>query len=116
MGTPYKRPRVGALTKWMQIFAVSTNPLSDGGTDEKEIPYTFTACSIESPSGETRWLMKAQQSTVTHFITMRYQPGIVPQMRGLWNGRRFNFTSVIDPEERHVMLEIEATEIVEPYP
>ena len=51
---------------------------------------------------------------MSHLIKAAWRPGIVPQMKGVYAGRTFNFKSVIDKNERHVELEIHAEEVVEP--
>jgi SPP1 family predicted phage head-tail adaptor len=114
MALSYKPPRIGTFTKRMTIQEISTNQTADGGTDEDPENIRKIWCSIESLRGEEKWLMKAQQDQISHVIRCCFQSGITPQMRGLWNGRTFNFTSVLDIDERHVELEIEAIEIVEP--
>jgi SPP1 family predicted phage head-tail adaptor len=114
MAVSFKPPRIGTFSKRMAIQAIATDQTADGGTNETATLFTSAWCSIESLDGQELWLMKAQQDKVSHIIRMAWQPGIVPQMRGIYNGRTFNFTSVIDVDERHVELRILATEVVEP--
>lgn len=115
-GISFAPPRIGQFTKRLTIQKVSTNPTADGGTDEAWTNCAACWCSIQSLTGQELWMMKAQQDKISHVIRCCYQPGILPQMRGLWNGRILNFTSVKDIDEQHVELEIQAIEVVEPTP
>lgn len=112
MAISYKPPPIGSFTKRMTIQAVATDQTADGGTDETPRNFAYAWCSIESLAGMELWLLKAQQDKVTHRIHMLYQPGITPKMQGIYNGKTYNFTSVIDVDERHVKLEILATEVI----
>lgn len=47
---------------------------------------------------------------ITHRVTMRYQEGIDSSMRVMLGERAFLLLSVIDPEERHKMIEMLAME------
>ena len=109
-------PQIGKFTKRMAVTAVSTTDTPDGGTTETPAVITYLWCSIEPLSGQQLWVGKAQQDKVSHLIKAVWQPGIRPQMKGIYNGRTFNFTSVVNKGERHVELEIHATEVVEPAP
>jgi SPP1 family predicted phage head-tail adaptor len=108
----FKPPAIGQYTKRMAVYAVAVDDTTDGGTDETPSVFTMIWCAIESLGGLELWYAKEQQEKVSHRIRCAYQPGISPQMHGIYNGRKFNFTSVVDKDERHVELEILATEIV----
>jgi len=60
-------------------------------------------------------LYAAQQaiSQVETRIRIRYRAGITPQMRVFWQGRVFEVLYVIDPELRHVTLDLLCHEIHE---
>jgi SPP1 family predicted phage head-tail adaptor len=47
---------------------------------------------------------------ITHRITTRYQAGITTAMRALFGTRTLLFLSVINPDERRIMLEMLAME------
>ena len=49
---------------------------------------------------------------VTHRIRIRYRPGITSKMRINWadRSRVFNIISIINPDERNIMLEMLVTE------
>ena len=112
MAIRYKPPAIGSYKNRMAIQAIATDGTSDGGTDETPSTFTYAWCSIESLGGQELWLAKTQQDKVSHRIKMLYQPGISPKMQGIYAGRTFNFTSVVDVDERHVELEILATEVI----
>ncbi len=112
MAVSYRPPPIGSFKNRMAISAIATDDTADGGTDETPAVVAYAWCSIESPSGQQVWIAKEQQDKITHVIRMAYQPGISPKMRGSYNGRTFNFLSVIDKDERHVELVIMATEVI----
>ena len=67
--------------------------------------------SIEPLAGREYWNAQQVQSVVTHRIKILYRAGITSDMRIQHGERYFNIASVVDPEERHVELEILATEV-----
>jgi len=112
MAVKFTPPPVGTFSKRMAIYAVPVNVTADGGTDETPATLVTNAwVSIESLSSQETWLAKVQQDKTSHIIRMLYQPGINAKMYGTWNGRTFNFTNVVDVDERHVELKINAAEV-----
>ncbi len=59
-------------------------------------------------------ILRANQvdARITHRITMRYQGGINSSMRIAFGSRIFLLLSVINPDERRIMLEMLAMESV----
>lgn len=68
--------------------------------------------AVEPLRGREYWAAAQVQSEVTTRIRIRYRSGIRPDMRVLYGGRVFNVTAVIDPEERHVELQLMCREVV----
>lgn len=54
----------------------------------------------------------ATEQDVTHKVTLRHFPGLLPTDRFLHGGRTFAIQSVINPGERNVMTELLATEVL----
>lgn len=52
-------------------------------------------------------------SVVDTKVRIRYHAGVCPQWRVLWGARVFLIVTVIDPEMRHVFLDLMAKEIFE---
>src|SRR4051812_10113697 len=50
------------------------------------------------------------RAVVSHFIYIRYQPGILPTQRVLLGARAFKINGVIDIEEAHEYLELSCEE------
>lgn len=68
---------------------------------------------IEPLSGSELEIARQEHSTVTHVITIRYQPslsGLGPAHYFKWGSRKFYISSVINPEERNVALVCTCTE------
>lgn len=68
---------------------------------------------IEPLSGTELEIARQEHSTVTHVITIRYQPALADlgaQHYFLWGSRKFYISSVINPEERNIALVCTCTE------
>lgn len=68
--------------------------------------------AVEPLRGREYWAAAQVQSEVTTRIRIRYRSGIRPDMRVLYGGRVFNVTAVIDPEERHMELQLMCREVM----
>ncbi|MCP8969721.1 phage head closure protein [Ectobacillus ponti] len=70
--------------------------------------------AIYPVSGKEYFTADRVTSEVTHKISMRYMPGtsISPDMRILFQGRIFQIVSVINFQERNVMLQLMCKELM----
>ncbi len=68
--------------------------------------------AVEPLRGREYFAAAQTQAEVTTRIRVRYRRGIRPDMRALYDGRVFNITAVIDPEERHRELQLMCREAV----
>ena len=68
--------------------------------------------AVEPLSGREFWAAQQVQAEVTTRIRIRYRQGIRPEMRVLYDGRTYDIQTVIDPEERHVELQLMCREVV----
>lgn len=70
-----------------------------------------TFAAVQPISGREYVHTQQVQGDVTHKLVFHYIDGITPDMRAVDSqGRIFNFTAVIDRDERHRKLEVMATE------
>lgn len=69
--------------------------------------------TVEPLRGSERYRAQQVQSELTHKVTMRYRPGVKPQMRLLYGDRVLEIEAVIDVEERHRWLELLCSEVVQ---
>ncbi|MBO8158832.1 phage head closure protein [Thermosyntropha sp.] len=67
--------------------------------------------AVEPIQGREYILLQNTQSEVTIRIRIRFQPGIKPAMRVKYGNRIFDIQSVIDPEERHIELQLMCKEV-----
>lgn len=107
-----KAPSLGSLRRKITIQSIATTPTVDGETTGTTTNVLTAWASIEPLSGQERLLGGAQQDLITHRIRMLYQPGITAKMQAKWDGRIFNFVSVIVSGELNRDLEILAVEDV----
>lgn len=68
--------------------------------------------AVEPLRGREYWAAAQVQSEVTTRIRIRYRSGVRPDMRVLYDGRLYNINAVIDPEERHMELQLMCKEVL----
>ena len=66
---------------------------------------------VRPRSSRERFMAGQTASAETVLIVIRYHAGIAGSMRIRYNGRTFNILGVIDVEERHEWMEIDAEEL-----
>lgn len=67
--------------------------------------------AVEPIQGREYILLHNTQSELTTRIRIRYRSGIKPAMRVKYGDRIFDIQSVIDPEERHIELQLMCREV-----
>jgi SPP1 family predicted phage head-tail adaptor len=100
--------RAGRLRHRIAIYDVK---LSSGvaSTETLTLLGTFP-CEIAPMSGKEYQALGGTSNILTHKITMRYIKNITTAHIGIWEGRRFRFTAIINPDERKRELQIVAVE------
>jgi len=100
--------RAGRLRKQLAIYSV----IKAGGVSGAETLVLFGTfpCEISPMSGKEYQGLGGTANALTHKITMRYLRGITEAHIGIWKGRRFRFTAVINPNEANRELQIIAVE------
>lgn len=68
--------------------------------------------AVEPLRGREYFAAAQVQAEVTTRIRIRYSKGIKPDMRVLYDGRLYNINAVIDPEERHMELQLMCREVM----
>lgn len=109
----YKGQELGAgmLKRAIEIQKdAATSVGTDGMATESARSFAKPMAKIEPLTG--RELVNASQvhAGVTHEILVRYIPGVTEQMWCLYDGRRLNFTSILNLHEANRWLVITATE------
>ena len=62
--------------------------------------------NVEPLRGDERLRAMRLEEVVTHKITIRHRPGITARMRVKFGARLLNIRAMIDPQERHQVLEL----------
>lgn len=107
--------RSGDMRRQMDFQTRATTQDAVGGQSTSWTT-AFTAwVSIEPLSGRELLAAKAVRSEVTHRVCVRYRSAladtkVVSAMRGIYNGRIFNFHASMNQEERNAFIEIMASE------
>jgi len=100
--------RAGRLRHRMAVYDVR---LSGGVSSTETLTLLGTfACDISPMSGKEYQGLGGTANVLTHKITMRYIKGVTTASIGIFSGRRFRFTAVINPDERGRELQIVAVE------
>jgi len=103
----------GKLNKRIKIQQlVAGSPAQDnfGQPDESWTDFATIWAAIEPVQGNEFWAQQQVQSEVTIRVRTRYIEGVVPEMRILYGTRKLNIKSVIDPQEKHVELQLMCSE------
>ena len=83
-----------------------------GGIEEKWQDMITVWAVVEPLRGNERYTAQQVQAELTHKVTIRYKPGIKPDMRLKYGDRILEIEAVIDVEERHRWLELLCSEVV----
>lgn len=94
------------------VLNAATTRDAHGGMVETWVDVCTVWASVEPMRAVE--IMRANQvdARITHRLTIRYQGGITSAMRAVFGTRVFLFLSVINPDERRIMLEMLAMETV----
>lgn len=94
------------------LTPVDSGTAPDGSPiDPRWEPYAEDWAEVLSIGGEEGRLAAADSMQVRYRITVRYRDDIDPSMRiGLYGGKALEIKSMRDPDDRGIMLEINALE------
>lgn len=67
--------------------------------------------SVEPLSGREFYAAQQVNSETTTRITIRYRSGVISKMRAVYGERIYDILSVIDPEERHIEMQLMCKEL-----
>jgi SPP1 family predicted phage head-tail adaptor len=102
----------GELTKRITIQAET------GGQDAYGQPFgTWTTIAtvwgkIITSGGREFYAAQKLNAESTAVIEIRYRTNVTTANRILYNNRKYDILSVVDPEERHIMLQIACKEVI----
>lgn len=108
------RPGPEALRHRIQLFEATDQSDGMGGHSQTWTVIATLWAAIEPVWARERDRARAQELEVTHRIVVRHRYGVRPKMQVRLGQRVFAIVSVIDPDETHRYLEIEAIEEVSP--
>lgn len=103
-------PPIGKLTKRIDLQSPSDTTDPYGQPTRGWATYATVWAQIIPTGGSEPSVGDEQQQERVHKVIIRYTTGVFSTHRALYGSRVLNFQSVIDPDERHEWLEIEATE------
>lgn len=72
--------------------------------------YSNVPADIRPVSSREKYIAERPVSSISHRIYMRYASGITSKMRVKFGTRIFKIAGIIDPNERHISLELDCTE------
>ena len=107
--------KAGSLIHTIEIQRVTNGQDEFGDTIETIDTILTTNASINPITSKELFntAVDTRISETTHRITIRYEIPIKTTDKILFGSRTFNITSIINPKERNVVLEILATETID---
>lgn len=94
------------LQEYREILDQYGTPIDQGWQDVATV-----WASVEPIQGREYIQLQNTQSELTTRIRIRYRSGVKPAMQVLYGTRVFDIQSVIDPEERHIELQLLCKEV-----
>jgi SPP1 family predicted phage head-tail adaptor len=104
--------KAGSLRHLVEIQKPLDRQTEYGETETTWHRVATCDASITPLSAREFFAAQQVQADVSHRIVVRYVPCIGPQMRVVWCHRIFHIESVINTDERGVMLELLCKETV----
>lgn len=98
--------RIAKLRHRLTIQSLILSDDGYGGSDEVVSDVATVWGSIDPVKGGEYYKAQQVNSEVTHKATIRYRSDITAAMRISFGGRTFEILAVMDPEERHEILEL----------
>lgn len=102
---------IGELNRQIAIEQRGATRDTDGGV-ANTWSTVLAACwaAIAPLKGRELIAAKAQQSEITHTVTIRYRTTIEPGMRVVFQGRYLHIAAITDPLEDHTYLQLHCSE------
>lgn len=108
---PSTRIQAGQLRHRVKIMDLTNAQGPLGGTStDNTAEFCETWASVYTLIGSEKFAAAQQNSLVTHKITIRYRDGIRARQAVLFDGRYYDIESVLDPDGRKKMLELNCIE------
>jgi SPP1 family predicted phage head-tail adaptor len=108
-----RRPRAaaGQYNRRITLRTVTRTPDGGGGYTETPVDVTGVPASVDPLEGREQ--VEAMQTGMErpHRFEMRYRTDITGATRIVYDARTFDVKSIVDPEDRHVVLVILADEV-----
>lgn len=95
------------LQEYVEVVDKYGTPIDQGCWEDVAIVWA----SVEPIQGREYIQLQNTQSELTTRIRIRYRSGVKPAMQVLYGTRVFDIQSVIDPEERHIELQLLCKEV-----
>lgn len=77
-----------------------------GGATETWQKHADVWFGIKPLNGNEKYVSHEKYATATHEITIRYVPGVKPDMRLVWGVRIFEINSALNIKEENKMLQL----------
>lgn len=96
--------RAGRLNKLISICKLVETQNEYGEAEKSFTEVSQRWASIEPISANEHYINAKEQTQITHKIEMRYLQGLNEADIAIYNGRKFNIKSVINPKEKNEKL------------
>jgi len=107
------RVMCGKMRHSLNVKTVSsTQETTLGSWNQSTLAATTRWCSVEPIGGRERLRAGQLVPEATHIIRTRYNTEIVPSCIMVWGSRTFEILSVVNVEERNMVLEMLCKELI----
>ena len=103
-----KRMNIGRLNKRVDIMGYVTSKDEMGQSKQSLQKLATVWADIKPMRGSELYEVGRLQSKMTHRIYIRYLPDVTTSNWIVYNGKRFNIVSVVNPDYENKYLEIYA--------
>lgn len=98
--------QAGKLDKRVTLQQLNRTADGAGGWEEVWANVATVWARVSPLRGGERYEAQRVQANLSHKVTIRHRAGTTPAMRILYGTRVLQITAVIDPDERHEVLEL----------
>lgn len=98
--------RSGALRHPITVQTLTATPDDMGGETRSWGTHVTSWAEIVPAGAKERWFGDQIEANISHRVTMRFQSGITPKMRVLFESRVFQIRGVVNRDERSIYLDL----------
>lgn len=92
----------GKYRHFVTVQQATETQSASGAVIQDWQPFAKVWADVHNLSGREYWQAAQTAANVSHQVTMRFLPGLIPKMRILWGSRVLDIQSVLNPDDREI--------------